>query len=87
MRIALIIAAALLAGCYRPEPQMPRMELPKRPLAAEIPCEPLSDGEIEECLKREPEAREVCRKVEHNEAVCTAQQNFTRRLYQAHDNQ
>lgn len=76
--------ALFLAGCAK-ENILPKTELPKKPLSSSIPCEPLSDAEMAACLKEAKEAKNVCRKVEKNHAICENQRDFVERLYDARD--
>ena len=81
---AVAVTAILLAGCAK-ENIIPKTELPKKPLSSKIPCEPLTEMEKAACLKEAKEAKNVCRKVEKNEAICADQQDFVKRLYDARD--
>lgn len=81
---AVIAALIFLTGCAK-ENLLPKTELPKKSLSSEIPCERLSQMEIAACMKESQEARNVCRKVEKNEAICSDQQDFVDRLYSARD--
>lgn len=85
-KIAVTVAtvAILLSGCawwQKDEREMSRLELPEKPKSASIPCEPLSEDEEIKCLGESAEARDVCRKVEHNRLICADQQKFVERLY------
>jgi hypothetical protein len=73
-----------LVGCSK-ENILPVTELPKKPLSSSIKCERLTDAEKAGCLLEAQEARNVCRKVERNEAICSDQQDFVKRLYEARD--
>ena len=81
---AALIAAVLISGCTK-DNIMPLTELPKKPRSASIPCEPLTELEKSACMKEAKEAKNVCRKVEKNEAICADQQDFVKRLYDARD--
>ena len=85
---ALTLTAALgavLSACSPKAVDLPVTELPRRPLAATVPCPDLSADEEAACLKSSAGAREVCRKAQHNSRVCRSNQDFTKRLYQYRD--
>lgn len=83
--IAVIVAASLLMGACAKENILPKTELPKQPLSSSIPCVPLSEQEKSACMKEAQEAKNVCAKVEKNHTICTDQQDFVQRLYDARD--
>jgi len=85
---ALIVLAIgmAMAGCsVKPQVELPKTELPKKPYAAEVPCEDLSEIEDQACMSEGPEARNVCRKVQKNKMICDGNQSFVDRLYSERD--
>lgn len=82
---AVIVAAATLMGACAKENILPKTELPKQPLSSSIPCVPLTEAEKSACMREAQEAKNVCAKVERNNVICSDQQDFVKRLYDARD--
>lgn len=87
----LILAVMLslsVSGCafwQRKQVELPKTELPRKPVSTDIPCEDLVKQEEEACSQQGAEAKEVCRKVQKNKLICDDQQAFVKRLYEKRD--
>lgn len=85
MRIAVIIAAGLLAGCASKKVPLPKTEFPAKPASSYENPERLSEIEKQKCKEAGAEAKNVCRKSEKNALIAEDQQDFVDRLYETHD--
>lgn len=85
MRIAVIVAATLLAGCASKKVPLPKTELPAKPASSYENVERLSEIEKQKCKEAGAEAKNVCRKSEKNALIAEDQQDFVNRLYETHD--
>lgn len=87
---AVIVAAVALGGCSTwfkdKDKALPTVSLPQKPVSSTVPCEDLTAEQEAVCL-REPndQARDVCRKVQRNKAICDDRGEFVDRLYDARD--
>ncbi|MEM9027092.1 MAG: hypothetical protein AAGC70_01865 [Pseudomonadota bacterium] len=82
---ATVILALLVAGCEKGNIKLPKLELPKKPLSTDIPCDDLTELEQQACLQEGEGARKVCKKVQRNKLICSDQQDFVDRLYKERD--
>ena len=73
-----------LAGCADQERELPVTELPQRPKSAHLPCDYATDEEIMQCIKN-PDTRDMCRKLDTNCARYNNLKSFVNRTWEARD--
>lgn len=87
-RIAAVMIAAILAGCASDgTPDPPKLRIPDKPYASDVPCEPLTDQEREVCRQQGPDEQRVCKKVARNKLICDGRGQWIEDVHGAYGTQ